>query len=116
MDQSIGEEEEDEDAPLMMVGPGGYRPPRHSTLCKPLTLVKRQPMTWRKLSVRPSMMVSYCHRHCRVDTERAALYSGADGLSIGKHGRMVEAKADHTRKLTKAGGSLRTSTRTQYRA
>ena len=51
MDQSIGEEDEDEDAPLMMV--------------------------------------SYCHRHCRVDTERAALYSGADGLSIGKHGRMV---------------------------
>ena len=49
----------------------------------------------------PLTMVSYCHRHCRVDTERAALWVGEDGLSIGKHGALVESKADHTKKLTK---------------
>ena len=37
-------------------------------------------------------MVSYCHRHCRVDTERAALWVGEDGLSIGKHGALSRAR------------------------
>ena len=49
----------------------------------------------------PLQMVSYCHRHCRVDTERAALYSGGEGKSIGRDGKLVEAREDHTRKLTK---------------
>ena len=49
----------------------------------------------------PLQMISYCHRHCRVDTERAALYSGGEGKSIGRDGKLVEAKEDHTKKLTK---------------
>ena len=49
----------------------------------------------------PLMMVSYCHRHCLVDTERAALYSGEEGLSIGRNGLREPAKQDHTVKLTK---------------
>ena len=49
----------------------------------------------------PLVMVSYCHRHCRVDTERAALWVGEEGLSIGKEGALVASKPDHTKKLTK---------------
>ena len=46
----------------------------------------------------PLQLLSYCHRHCRVDTERALIYSGAEGLKIGEEGRLVQCGANKQRK------------------
>ena len=47
----------------------------------------------------PLQLLSYCHRHCRVDTERAQIYSGDKGMRIGEEGRLIHMG---TNKATKA--------------
>ena len=50
----------------------------------------------------PLQLLSYCHRHCRVDVERAQIYAGTEGLKIGQEGRLLECGANKERKRTKA--------------
>ena len=50
----------------------------------------------------PLQLLSYCHRHCRVDTERAQIYAGDKGLRIGQDGRLIQCGANTERKQTKA--------------
>ena len=50
----------------------------------------------------PLQLLSYCHRHCRVDTERAQIYSGDKGMRIGEDDRLIQCGANKERKATKA--------------
>ena len=50
----------------------------------------------------PLQLLSYCHRHCRVDSDRAQIYAGTEGLRIGEEGRLLECGANKQRQPSKS--------------